>query len=840
MRGNSAHFLALRRRLDLMGYQDLPLGIDSAPLVQQMMEDLVADTETMQENEQQLAKLKEKIDLLESQIEPLQSENTRLTRENVQLHQQLVQAQEDGMKTENESSVAAFELQAENRRLKLLNQKATEHVKEMQAQIDKLKEQLQQSLAAPSMMKVPEVMESDPRKLRKPGSRTAPSSRATSVVSSESSFSVPTVSFDTNLVNVELDNLRKERDNAVKTADEAVKKMADLEKVVKIRDDEIHRLGSDLQRETGKDGFLVSLRHKYEQQKSEIDKLRAMVRVVNPGATGSKRTKPLVLMPPRTMVSIYGDEMLSVSGSHYDPKGRVTFTDSPGRAPSVDSRMLSESSATFDLSLTDDGYDTNTGEEEEVPEPKTPIAPEPMPGADEDAEEKEKERQAAIKAKEAERERIRQEKKEKRKKKVRVIIREKDDKISALTTEIKEITKTLEEKEKIITTMAVDFAFIGDNLNRLMAEKEQLINELKNRPAPQPEPAEIIVDTEEIDNLQRHIAELKSKHKEELQKKEQQIDQLQSLAQSLAKNTAPGECKECIRLRQLLEDCQNARNVDKQSAEDEISKLKARSEQLEVLIRTSDDVKRTTTAMDAELQQARNLLTEKDDQMEKLRAAAASQQNELKDCQRLLDETRKKLKGAPDAEQRYKKIVDQLKVEHVAMGRDLKEKTGQVKALSEKLSENQRAIRDLQRQLQKAREDAESSKEEAAFHRAKSEEVTHKMAEQSSAAISEANSTVQHLTKQLQEKTKESNLYQKLLSEARRQLAPLTESTIPALKQKISRLQKDRDDILKGVRKVAQMAIYVESSIGVTDSPDAAAFSTALHQLQDQLRQYQD
>ena len=36
-RGNSAHFLALRKRLDLMGYVDLPLGLDTAPLAQQML-----------------------------------------------------------------------------------------------------------------------------------------------------------------------------------------------------------------------------------------------------------------------------------------------------------------------------------------------------------------------------------------------------------------------------------------------------------------------------------------------------------------------------------------------------------------------------------------------------------------------------------------------------------------------------------------------------------------------------------------------------------------------------------------------------------------------------------
>ena len=826
--------MALRRRLDLMGYQDMPLGLDSAPLVQQMMEDLISDTEAMKENEEELAKLREKVELLESQIEPLQNENTRLTRENVQLHQQLVEAKEEAMNQRNNQSTEAFELHAENRRLKLLNQKAALHVKEMAKQIDEMKQRLQQSIAAPSMMKIPETVEADPRKMR--GRRTAASSRAASVVSSEamSVFSAPQVSFDPNMFNVELENLRKERDAARQEAKETEMSMDDVENMLKVRDDEIQRLGADLQRETGKDGYMVSLRHKYEQQKAEIEKLKAQVRAVNPRSTSFK-AKPLVLTPPRTTVSIQGEEPIqNDSLSELDPRGHVTFTHN--YSPIQETRMMSESSTTFDMSI--DEYE----EEEDVPQPKAPIAPEPMPGeqvekhsSEEQSEKEVQEKLDAMKEKQRQKKQLLKEKMEKRKRKVRVILKEKNDEIDRLRQEVETLTAKIEEQEKALAKMASDFAFVGDNVATLVSEKDAIIEDLRTQTN---KPPEVIIDNEKVDVLQLELDELRIKHEEELQKRDKQIEQLQALAQTLAQNTSPVECKECIRLRQQLDDVMKTKQSADSASESEIKKLRERAAQLEVLIRASQDQQRDSTALDAQLQRARNQLTEKDAQMDELRATVASQQAKITSYQCKLEECERKIRGVPDIEQKYRSVVDELKTEQAAMGSELKKKSVALKTVGDRLSEYQRQIRELQRQLEKSREEASGAREEAAFHRAKSEQVTQKLSQQTTTVIRDANASVQHLQRQLHEKTKESALYQKLLSEARKQLA-MSEVTIPSLKQQVSKLEKDREDLVKRARRLGQLAQYVETSMSDVDqSADSVAFSAALHQLQDELKKY--
>lgn len=77
----------------------------------------------------------------------------------------------------------------------------------------------------------------------------------------------------------------------------------------------------------------------------------------------------------------------------------------------------------------------------------------------------------------------------------------------------------------------------------------------------------------------------------------------------------------------------------------------------------------------------------------------------MKDWQRKLEEAERKIRAHPDAEQRYKLIVDQLRNEHVAMRNDLKQKSNAIRALNDKLAESQKTVRDLQFQLQKAKED---------------------------------------------------------------------------------------------------------------------------------------
>lgn len=850
MRGNSAHFLALRRRLDLMGYKDLPLGLDSAPLVAKMMEDLVVDTETLRENEEELTKLREKVTMLEEQIEPLQSENNALTRDLVQLRQEMIQVTEDSRKVENQSSATAFELQAENRRLKLLNQKASEHVKKLQKEIDLLKKKLDESLAAPSMMKVPEIMECDPRKIR--GTRTPSSSRATSVVSSvESSFSAPSVAFDPNLFNTELDNLRKERDLARKEAEAAVSVKSELENLIAIRDSEIQRLGTELQKETGRDGYMVTLRHRCDQQAEELDKLRAQMRVINPDNRGvPTRRKKMVLTPARTMVSVHSAESATQSELG---DGRITY-EAIGPM-STDSRMMTESS-TLEAS--------DVISEAEVPAPpqKDPEEPEVVQDPELPKVEIKKHTETKPKAKvhtkkeapRKEKSAIEKQREIREQKKQEALIASKDRKIAAQAAEIQKLQETILEKEQMISSMSVDFAFINDNLATVFNEKDTLIEMLRKQLA---EPDEIIIDTGEIDKLQQRLRDIQAENSialkekdviiRELERKLSEIPQepIQIVPEPVIQVEKEKEaCQECIELRRKLDELLQHQQVEEkvdQSSVLEVERLKARNEQLEMLIRTAETGKNDTAVFDAQLQQAKNELTERDAQIEKMRAATAEKQKELEECRQKLDEAEKRMAAQPNTERRWKEMMDQLQTKQIQMAGDIKAKTASIKSLSERVVEGERVIRDLQMQLQRTKEEAEGYKEDAAFHRTKGQEISQKSVERANSMIRETTHTIQTLQQQLQDKTRESELFQKLLSEARRQLAPLSETVIPQFKVQITQMQREREALVRKVKKLAQFAVYVEQAVTSSpDSPDAQAFCAALHQLQEELKVFEE
>ena len=854
VRGNSAHFLALRRRLDLMGYKDLPLGLDSAPLVAKMMEDLVVDTETLRENEEELAKLREKVTMLEEQLEPLQSENNALTRDLVQLRQEMIQVTEDSRKVENQSSATAFELQAENRRLKLLNQKASEHVKRLQKEIDALKKKLDESLAAPSMMKVPEVMECDPRKIR--GTRTPSSSRATSVVSSvESSFSAPSVGFDPNLFNTELDNLRKERDQARKDAEEAIAVKSELENLIAIRDAEIQKLGTELQKETGRDGYMVTLRYRCDQQAEELDKLRAQMRVINPENRGVvNRRKRMVLTPARTTVSVHGSD--SGAPSEFGD-GRITY-EAIGPM-STDSRMMTESSA-MEASDIISEPEPNAAPKAEEPEPEVNVEPEIMaeqapPKVEIKKHIEEKPRTKARKeAPRKEKSKIEKQRELREQKKQEALIASKDRTIASQAAEIQKLQETIVEKEKIISSMSVDFAFINDNLATVFNEKDSLIEMLRKQLA---EPDEIIIDTGEIDKLQQRLRDIQAEHSVEIKEKDAVIEKLErKLAEmpetpvlvvsepepTAVPETTPQECQECAELRRKLDELLQKQQTSDISQETlaEIERLKSRNEQLETLIRTAETGRQDSSVFDAQLQQAKNELTERDAQIEKMRAASAEKQKELDDCKQKLEETERKMASQPNTERRWKEMIDQLQTKQIQMSGDIKAKTASIKSLSEKVVQGERVIRDLQLQLQKTKEEADGYKEDAAFHRTKGQEISQKSVERANNMIRETTHTVQTLQRQLQEKTRESEVFQKLLSEARRQLAPLSQTVIPQFKVQITQMQNEREALVRQVKKLAQFAVYVEQAVQASpDSPDAKAFCAALHQLQEELKVFE-
>jgi centrosomal protein CEP135 len=100
--GAQQKFSNIRRRLDQLGYRQ-PLGIESLPLVEKLLTDLVHTTESLKR-----ARLGRTLGdggsasgdagshvLTDAQIDAYKSDNARLIRENNELHQQLLHNKEE-------------------------------------------------------------------------------------------------------------------------------------------------------------------------------------------------------------------------------------------------------------------------------------------------------------------------------------------------------------------------------------------------------------------------------------------------------------------------------------------------------------------------------------------------------------------------------------------------------------------------------------------------------------------------------------------------------------------------------------------------------------------------
>ena len=78
----------LKAQLQALNYLQ-PLGVESAPLVEKLLEDLVMTTESYRNLERRANKEAQSLNILQGQVLPLKNENSRLIRENNKLHQEV-------------------------------------------------------------------------------------------------------------------------------------------------------------------------------------------------------------------------------------------------------------------------------------------------------------------------------------------------------------------------------------------------------------------------------------------------------------------------------------------------------------------------------------------------------------------------------------------------------------------------------------------------------------------------------------------------------------------------------------------------------------------------------
>lgn len=810
-RGNSAHFLALRKRLDVMGYSDLPLGLDTAPLAQQMLEDLVSTTDSLKSDEQEIDDLKEKLEMALEQIEPFQSANTLLTRDNNQLHVNLIKSTEEIMKLKNQHAQHIFELESENRRLNLLNVQATAKVKLLSNSLEEMKKKLQASIALPAMMKIPEMIDSDPKQLRKGSGKSTSSSRTASVLSSENTFTSTRLSFDPSIFHTELENLRKERDEARQHSDILTSKMNELESTMKLKEDEIQRLGDELKKQTGQDGYMITLRHKCETQQQELDKLRTQVLVMNPNertySRGSKKRK-LILTRPITTVSIDDDvfNSTSVASSFKNQDSEVYDY---GDDDSSSTTKISRSSSKAQM-LDNRSSNGNLLLKEEL--------------------DNQKKIQNNLKSNF-----------ENLEKNTKIALAQKDTEINALKEENENLNNTIKEKDEIISKISSEL----DSANEKILSNSNNNRSKRNNVAKSPKSS-----LNDLTEIQEQFENMKKTYENEIESKDEEIKQLRlavKTAEAAAKPT-PKKCQNCIKLRQQIEELQKiidnnnnnskgsingisgkkrqtvsfSSQLQKQQTED-VQKLRSRITQLESQIKLKEKNQTNSDMVPS------SVITEYETKISELEDTIDRIQKDLKDTQAALEESEQKLFNFPDAEARLRAIVEQLRSENLLIKKDIKNKQSEIKNLKDRLTEVQAISKEQQNQLQKAHEEAESCRNESESCRSKYEEITKKANEKNFLVVRDANAALQNLQKQLNDKTNECEMYQKLLSEARRQLAPLTESTIPQYQTQIAEMHRSHDELIKKVKRISQLATYA-------DRANTASFSTAVRQLQTEIR----
>ena len=103
-------YYALKQKLEALNFLQ-PLGIESAPLVEKLLSDLVLTTESYRNLERAANKQGQSLNLLQGQLQPLKSENNRLVRENNKLHQELIRKAEEFEKRERAWEASANQLE---------------------------------------------------------------------------------------------------------------------------------------------------------------------------------------------------------------------------------------------------------------------------------------------------------------------------------------------------------------------------------------------------------------------------------------------------------------------------------------------------------------------------------------------------------------------------------------------------------------------------------------------------------------------------------------------------------------------------------------------------------
>lgn len=140
-----ARLSSLKSRLSKLRY-DQPLGVESAPLVERLLDDLVKSQQRQAELVDLSQKRADELSVAEQHVLPVRKENSRLVRENNELHLQLIADAEAAEASRLELSAAAARLREQNADLRFISSQQTGRLDELQKENAALRERFHEAL----------------------------------------------------------------------------------------------------------------------------------------------------------------------------------------------------------------------------------------------------------------------------------------------------------------------------------------------------------------------------------------------------------------------------------------------------------------------------------------------------------------------------------------------------------------------------------------------------------------------------------------------------------------------------------------------------------------------
>ena len=136
---------ALKDKLSALKYHQ-PLGVESAPLVDALVNDLVESSQKNQTLQQQAQVQDENLQAAHNQLHPLRRENGRVIRENNQLHLKIVDLADQTQEQVKRLNQQIAQTKREDADLRFLNDQLNLRIKHLEAENSAMRSQLDQAL----------------------------------------------------------------------------------------------------------------------------------------------------------------------------------------------------------------------------------------------------------------------------------------------------------------------------------------------------------------------------------------------------------------------------------------------------------------------------------------------------------------------------------------------------------------------------------------------------------------------------------------------------------------------------------------------------------------------